>query len=59
MGRLSLEFVVSKRFVAWPIFGVIVIEGRSRVAKILHILFCKIFIAAHIPRVANISENLR
>ena len=33
---------------AWPIFGVIVIEGRSRVAKILHILFCKIFIAAHI-----------
>ena len=42
-----------------PIFGVMVTADRSIVAEIPHLLFCKIIIVADIPKVADISENLR
>ena len=32
--ELYLGFVVSARFTAWPIFGVMATEGRSMVANI-------------------------
>ena len=35
-----------------------VTADRSRVAEIPDLIFCKTIIVAHIPRVADISENL-
>ena len=58
-GEVKLGFVLSERFAAWPIFNVIVTEGRSKVAKITNWLFCKVIMAVHFSRVVNISENLR
>ena len=58
-GNSWLGFVVSSRFTLWPIFGKKANKGRSRVAKISQELFCEVIIVAQIPRVANISENLR
>ena len=43
----------------WPIFHEMVTANRLRVVRIPRLLFFQIIIVAHIPRVADISENLR
>ena len=57
--KLWLDFVVSVRFTARPVCVKMATRGRLRVAEISQYFFCKISIVAHIPRVANISENFQ